>query len=283
MIEQREGLFKAAGGINIFYRYEVPENPRANLIIIHGVAEHSGRYQHVISRYAGKGYACFAMDWRGLGQSEGHRGHVDRIGDMLDDIARFVDLVREKSPGKPQFLLGHSVGGLLVLASAIRRPGLCAGVIASSPYIENALKVPAWKTHLAGLLSVVAPRVGITNEIPPGDVSRSPEVVDSYANDPLRYGKVTPRFFMELNRCMGETRQGAGRLTMPMLLMQAGADRIALPQGGERFAGQVGAADRQFVMFDGLFHELFNEPEKEQVFDCMDQWLEKHLDQGVMA
>lgn len=272
-----EGRMRAADGLQLFYRAAVPDQPRAALAFIHGVAEHSGRYTHVMQYFAAKGHACYALDLRGLGRSEGLRGHAERFEDLVQDVIDFVRLVREATPGRPSFLVGHSMGGLLVLSAGIDQPDLCSGIIASSPLIEMKVQVPQWKKSLAGLAVALAPRLAMNNGIPCEDVSRDPAVVGAYRLDPLVHTKVTARFYVELTRGMRRAGEGAGCLKLPLLVLQAGADRLVDPQASRAFTERTASTDKRFVLYEGLFHELFNEPEKSQVFECMSQWLEDHM------
>lgn len=277
MREILDGRLTGQGGVPIFYRGLIPENPRAVLVIVHGVAEHSGRYIHLMNDMARRGFASFAIDQRGLGQSGGFRGHVDRFEDLTEDVASLVTVARSDFPGLPVFLVGHSMGGLVVLLTGIRYPNGLSGVVASGPALALQVHVPAWKKALARVVGALAPRFSMDNGIPCEALSHDPEVVESYRNDPMRYPKLTARFYLEFVRAMGEASALAGQMHLPILIMQGGADCVVKPEASRAFADQAGSADKRFIMYDGLFHEIFNEPEKTQIFGVIADWVEEHL------
>lgn len=279
-MESFESRMQGAGGIHLFYRAVVPDHPRAAVALIHGVAEHSGRYAHVMKYLADRGFACYALDLRGLGRSEGVRGHTDRWEDLIGDVVDFTRVVKGALPGKPVFLLGHSMGGLLVLSAGIHQPKLCDGIVASSPLLRLKVQVPGWKRGLAKVVGSITPRLAMDNGIPCEDVSRDPAVVGAYRIDPLRYSKVTARFYLELTRGIREAAEGAGRMRLPFLIAQAGADKLVDPEAGRMFVDRAASTDKNFVLFEGLYHEIFNEPEKQQALDCVGQWLESHMAGG---
>lgn len=269
------GEFSGVHGVNIFYQTWIPETPKAVLVVAHGGAEHSGRYEHMARRFARKGYAVYALDHRGLGRSGGVRGDVEKFEYYLDDLETFAKLAKGKHPGLKAFLVGHSIGGLLVLGAAARNSGVASGVVASSPCLDLSMKVPPAKAALGRLLARIAPTLALDNGIPSDGVSRDPAVVEAYNRDPLRYGKVTARFFVELTRGMEMVRGMAGQLAMPSLIMQAGDDKLVSKDATIRFYEGIRFPDKEFRLWEGFYHELFNEPEKEQVFKVVDEWLEK--------
>lgn len=277
MREILDGRLNGLFGIPIFFRGLVPENPRAVLVIVHGVAEHSGRYTHLMRDMAQRGFASLAIDHRGLGKSGGFRGHVDRFEDLAEDVASLVTVARSDFAGLPVFLVGHSMGGLVVLLTGIRYPDGLSGVVASGPALALQVHVPAWKKGLAKVVGAIAPHFSMDNGIPCEALSHDPEVVESYRSDPLRYPKLTARFYLEFVRAMGEAAATAGQMQLPLLILQGGADCVVNPDAGRDFFDRAGSPDKRFVLYDGLYHEIFNEPEKERIFDVVADWLEQHL------
>lgn len=276
-VRHETGEFSGVRGVNIFYQTWIPEAPKAVLVVAHGGAEHSGRYEHLAKRFSGKGYAVYALDHRGLGRSGGVRGDVEKFEYYLDDLETFAKRAAGRHPGLKTFLVGHSIGGLLVLGACARNPKVANGVVASSPCLDLSMKVPPVKAALGRLLARIAPTLALDNGIPSEGVSRDPAVVEAYKRDPLRYGKVTARFFVELVRGMEMVRGMAGQLEMPCLIMQAGDDKLVSKDATIRFFEAIRFPDKEFKLWEGLYHELFNEPEKEEVFKLVEGWLEKRV------
>lgn len=271
------GEFSGELGVRIFYQRWVPDRPKGVLVVAHGGAEHSGRYTHLAERFSGKGYAVYALDHRGLGRSGGVRGDVEKFEYYLDDLETFVKIASSQYPEAKLFLLGHSIGGLLVLGCAARNSRVASGVVASSPCLDLSMKVPPVKAALGRFLARVNPTLALDNGIPSDGISRDKEVVAAYNRDPLRYGKVTTRFFVELTRGMEMVRGMAKSLKMPSLIMQAGDDKLVSKEATRKFFDEIEFQDKEFKLWDGLYHELFNEPEKEQVFELVETWIEKRI------
>ena len=150
------GYVRGPGSGRIFYRWHPAAEPRATILVIHGFAEHSGRYLHVFDRLNEAGFDCFAIDYRGHGRADGRRAYIDRFADYLDDVSAGFDLMRERRPDGPRFLLGHSQGGLICAAHAMGRRPAIDGLVLSGPFLGVALKVPAWKDALGRVLEYVA-------------------------------------------------------------------------------------------------------------------------------
>ncbi len=278
-----QGTFPGARGLSIFYRCWHPPGgiaaAKAGMVVIHGAAEHSGRYEHVGERYKTKGYAVWALDLPGLGQSGGLRGHVERFADYLADVRMLVRMVRDLLPGGKVFLLGHSKGGLITLAYAEEDGGTSIdGAAVSAPLLAFRMRVPPAKAVPAKILAGIFPRLSARNQIDPAALARNPEVGRRYMADPLLCQTVTFRYFTELLRAMDATSQKAGSLArLPILMMQGSADRIVDPDATRRFYDRLTIRDKEFQSFDGFYHELFNEDDREQVFAVLDGWLERHL------
>lgn len=279
---ESSGTFAGQGGLRIFYRRWLPEGglaaARASLVLVHGVAEHSGRYEHVGLRYASRGYAVWALDLRGLGQSEGVKGHVDRFDDYTDDLSILVGMAREALPGKKVFLVGHSKGGLIALYFSQQRGAEIDGVAASAPGLALAVKVPPSKLALARTMAGILPRFAQYNEVDPGVLSHDPEVGRRYVADPLLCRRVTARWFVEFSGAMQRTMDGAATYAgPPVLLLAAGDDRLVDSDRIRQYYDQLAAADKEFHRFEGFYHELFNEVERDKVFAVLDRWLERQV------
>ena len=272
-VEHRTGTFKGKGGLNLFYQAWVPCHSGAVIALIHGIGEHSGRYDHVGRRFAGEGYAVFAYDHRGHGRSQGTRGHVDRFEDYLDDVDAFLALVREQNPGKKVFLYGHSMGGLIALGYAEGHPGSLGGVIVTSPCLGLTVKVPPTKAALARVLSSLLPRLALDSGLPLKYLARNQRVGEEYAKDPHVGRKVSTRWYCELVRAMAEVNARAAQLAVPVIILQGGDDHLVSAEQTIRFYEQAGTPDKRLKVYEGFYHEIHNEDDREQVFQDVLAWL----------
>ncbi|MGE5584562.1 MAG: lysophospholipase [Bacillota bacterium] len=277
------GFIEGTGGVRLFYQCWLPEGqqPRAAMVITHGGAEHSGRYQNVVDHFVPRGYAVCGLDNRGHGRSEGQRGHVGRYEHIVDDLALFCGFVRRRTPGEARlFLLGHSIGGLTALSYAIRHgnSGSCPvdGIIVSGPCLALSMKVPPLKEALGRLVGGVFPMMTVDSGIPPDTLSRDPEVVTTYVSDPLRYPRITLRFYAELARQMAKTMAAAPFVQLPCLILQGGKDAIVSPYATRRFYSAMTCRDREMRVYPDSFHELFNDLNRGEVLADVADWLARH-------
>lgn len=264
----------SADGTSLYWQRVSPDGPaRAALLFVHGLAEHSGRYGHVLGHFAGRGFDCWALDYRGHGRSPGPRVHVDRFGEFDEDVAAVRHLAATTCPGLPLVLVGHSQGGLLVLRQALAEPQGLTGIIVSSPFlgIHPDSKPPAALQMVANIVSTFAKRLMFSKVADPALLSRRPGVAEAYVADPLVSSTVSARWFTEVVRAQAEA--GAG-LAVPALIMQSGDDRLADPAATRSWADNAPAHLVEYVEWDGFYHEMFNELEREQVFAHMEQWLQ---------
>lgn len=281
---QREaGRLASSDGLDLYWRAWTPAAARAVIVIVHGLAEHGGRYEETASSLAEWGCAVFAGDLRAHGLSGDIPGagrvHVRRFEDYFLDVDAVVGLARQRHPGLPLFLLGHSMGGLITLRYVLDRPADLAGAVISSPALGTHpdFKPPLALRLLVGLLSVIAPRARFPSDLDTTAISRDPAVVKAYIEDPLVSQKVSARWYAEILRSMKRAHADAARLTLPVLLMQSGADRLVDPAAPGRWAADAPAGLVELVTWDGFFHEMFNEPEKHRVMDHTLAWLQARL------
>lgn len=259
------------GGVHeLVRRWEPDGPPRAELVLCHGIAEHSGRYENAGARMADAGIRVTAYDQIGCGASGGRRAWVDSWSDVLDQIQRHVESVL--THGLPVVLLGHSNGGLFALEYALSerpRPDL---LVLSAPGLAGGA---LWQRSLAPVLSKLAPKLEIPNALDGLQLSRDPAVGEAYFADPLVNPKTTTHYGNELFRAMDRVRANVGKLDLPTLVIHGAADTIVPPQGSAPL-GDVGCVERR--LYPGLRHELFNEPEGMAVVDDVVTWIEAHLD-----
>jgi len=269
-----EGNFQGERDTQIYYQTWSPiAEPKATLIIVHGQGDHSGRYADAAEYLARMGYSVWAHDLRGHGRSGGKRGHVDSFDYYLSDLDHLVRIVKEHERLTKTFMMGHSLGGLVVIKYGERRGTELAGLVATSPLLRLRMKVPGWKKFIGRTLSSIAPTFTMTTGLDANLLSHDGEVVRQYVNDPLVHGVATARFYTEFLRAEDETFKEAGQLTLPCLITQAGADGIVDPSGTMDFFKKVGSADKTLKVYDGFYHEILNEPGKESVLAEIDTWL----------
>jgi alpha-beta hydrolase superfamily lysophospholipase len=277
-MNKREGQFTDRGERTIYYQYWEPDTiPRAVIILVHGAAEHSGRYDRFAGYFTDHGYAVAALDHPGHGRSEGTRVHIDRFDDYIDALERFHEQVNNDFPGVPQFLLGHSLGGLISARYLLRHQARFVGCVLSGPAIMTELEPGLVQTWMIRLFSMVAPRMGAL-QLDASGVSRDPAEVERYLKDPLVYnGKMTARLVSELFSAMQDIHQRAGEIQLPLLLLHGGADAMTAPAGSAFMHDSVNSTDKQLKIYPGLFHEIFNEPEYESVFADVLSWCDDKL------
>jgi lysophospholipase len=270
---------RTVDGFDLHCHAWAPPDPRGVIVIVHGLAEHGGRYRDTAEFFVAQGWAVVAGDLRGHGRSPdpaGRRVHVERFPDYFHDVDAFLGVARDAWPGRPVFLLGHSMGGLITISYVLRDPTGIAGVVISSPALDAHpdFRPPLLLRLLVGLLSRLAPRMLFPSDLDTDALSRDPDVVRDYVDDPLVSSKVSARFYAELMKAMQRVREQAGSLSIPMLLMQSGEDRLVDPDAPARWAASAPPGRIELVRWDGFYHEMFNEPEKDDVRERTMRWLD---------
>jgi len=263
--------------LELYYqRWRPGGAPRAVLAVLHGFGEHSGRYGNVVDWFVPRGYAVYAFDMRGHGRSSGKRGHFENMAQIREDVRIFLDLVRQEEPDSILFLLGHSQGGLAALNYVLHDPSGLAGVIASGPLLEQMTISPA-VVQILKVLSKVAPGFTVEAGLDVDALSRDTAVVRAYVDDPLVHGKMTLRMGTELMKAMAWTRDHAAYMALPCLLAWGSEDRLCAPQANLVFFESMTLDDKESLVFDGYYHEIFNDLGKEKVLADVESWLERHL------
>jgi len=262
------------------HRYAwLPPEPARSMILVHGYAEHAGRYDAMAMHFARQGHAVHAYDQAGHGRSEGPRGHVDRFDRLLDELARFVELVGAEHPGLPIALVGHSMGGLVTAATAAFRGPAVDRIVLSGALLASRVAGSfdrRLRLAAARVLSVFAPRLGFSTGLDAEGLSRDPDVVRRYREDPLVEDRMTARFAAGLFATVERTASAAARVARPILILHGGADPICPPEGSRRFHAGLDptvARHSRLSIYPALRHEIFNEPEREAIFAEMHAWL----------
>jgi alpha-beta hydrolase superfamily lysophospholipase len=265
--------FRSKDGLDLVARGWSPKNgSKAVVILIHGIGEHTGRYENVGLALAEQGYGLVGFDLRGHGKSGGPKGHTPSYDSLLDDISSFLLQVEARYPGMRRFLYGHSMGGNLVLNYVLRFKTDLVGVIATSPWLKLAFEPPASKVMLARLMNTIAPGFTQPSGLDTKALSRDPAVVMAYENDPLVHNKISARLFVSMYESGLWALEHASELPLPSLLMQGSADRLDSLDATKEFAAKAGTKVT-LKIWDGYFHELHNEPGKIEVLNVMLEWL----------
>lgn len=277
-MKHSDGRFTGAGERSIYFQCWEPElAPRAVLLVAHGAGEHSARYQQLALFFTGYNYAVAALDHNGHGYSEGRPGHVNNFDDYLYDLAILHGQLVSRFAGVPIFLLGHSMGGLIASNYLLRHQGDFVGAILSGPAIKTDLQPGVVQMLLLRLLALLAPRLGML-QLDAQGVSRDPEVVRKYVEDPLVFhGKMSARMLRELFAGMSMIQAGAANITLPMLILHGGADVMTAPEGSRFLYEHIGSTDKTLTIYPGLYHEIFNEPERAAVLAHVLDWCESRL------
>jgi len=274
-MKHQEGHFKGIRDLRIYYQCWLPESEsKAVLLIVHGLAEHSGRYMNVVNHFVPLGYAVYGIDHIGHGKSDGSRVYVRRFEDFTDTLKIFSDMISDWQPEKPIFLVGHSMGGLIGSIYLLDHQDKLSGAVLSGPSVKVPDNISSATVLVAKLFSTLMPKLGLIALEAEG-VSRDPAVVQAYLNDPLVYtGKTTARLGAELLKAMKCVAVDASKITLPILIVQGGEDRLVDPDGAQMLHDTVGSVDKTLKIYDGLYHEVFNEPEHLKVLGDVEAWLE---------
>ena len=273
-VERDEGWLPGTGGIALFRRDWLPDGGEAHAVCVlaHGGLEHSGRYDHLGARLAEDGIAVHAVDFRGHGRSSGRTGQIGRMSALVDDLDRLREYATKQHPSVPIFLLGHSLGAMVILEYLLTDRPRPVGAVLSGTGIDVS-GIPAAQARVARLLSAVAPNLGLV-ALDSSGVSRDPLVVAAYDSDPLVFrGKVPVRTAAELLVSADRVTPQLPSITTPMLVLHGAADVVAAPAGARLVHSRVASPDKTLSIKDGLYHEIFNEPEGDDVITEVVAWI----------
>ncbi len=278
-MNQEEFRLTASDGVALFaQRWEPDQKPVGVICLVHGLGEHSGRYDHLAEVLAQAGYATMAIDLRGHGLTPGKRGHVSSYRRMLDDITLLLQEAQKRHPGVPLFLYGHSMGGGLVLNYALRRDAPLAGVIATGPALRLGFEPPVIQVALTKLMNAIWPAFTQASGLDPESLSRDSKVVQRYQADPLVHDQVSASLFNGFYQAGLWALEHAEAFPVPLLLMHGSEDQLTSSEASREFAHRVGETCT-FRLWQGLYHEIHNEPEQDQVFAFLLGWLRQSVEQ----
>ena len=272
------GRFETADGMNLFEQWWRPEEkPKATVIIVHGYAEHSTRYTHVAEHLVNNGYDIETFDLRGHGQSEGKRAFVRSFDEYLGDLEQFLERVRQRMKTKNMFLLGHSMGGAIVSLFAITRKPDIKGLILSGPALKISDDISPLLVRLSSIIGTFLPRLP-TIKLDSSGISRDPEVVRRYDNDPLVYrGGIPARTGAEITGATKMIQAQMETITLPLLILHGADDRLADPEGSKSLYERAQSKDKNLKLYEGYYHEVMNEPEKKMVLADIVEWTDGRL------
>jgi len=273
-----EMTWKAHDNLDIFAQAWEPTmpQPKAVVCLVHGLGEHTSRYEHVAEAFGKQGFILFGADLRGHGRSGGARGHISSIEDFMKDIDTSLEQAHLHYPGLPLILYGHSLGGIQVLYYGLTRKPNVKGVIATSSGLHTALEKQHLKVMMAKVLGSLMPNTSMDSGLDPKSISHDESVVQAYIDDPLVHDKVSLGFGKIMVGVTGWTLAHANEFPLPLLLLHGKADRIAFPSSSIEFAASL-KEKCTLVLWDDAYHELHNEPEKEEVFKTMTLWMDARL------
>ena len=273
------GTFTTQDGTTLYWKAWLPDGtPKAVIHLIHGYAEHIERYGNVVNELVPAGYAVFGNDHRGHGRSQGRRGHVKSFQDFIEDERQFyTQVIRKELPDTPYFVLGHSMGSLIAMNYVEQNPDELKGLVLSGTGSQPGTDIPKILITLTKILSKILPAIHVKSPLPPEFISRDPDVVKAYVDDPLVYNVITPRLAHEMNRYVVLGAEKAFMIKTPVLI-QLGSQDTAF-SGQKELYEKIGAKDKSFKLYDGLKHEVYNElpNDRAKVLSDLHTWLDRHV------
>ena len=273
-----EDEYEGVDDTKLYYQAWLPENPKAVVQVIHGTFEHSGRYKNVVNQLVPKGYIIYAHDLRGHGKSKGIQNYVDSMDQYVEDEKKFYDIIKQKHSNLKIFMLGHSMGSGIAMYFTKKYESLIAGLILSGTakyYGGEAGKV---KKTFAKQMSKTFPKLRASSGVDPSLLSHDPQEVEAYKNDPLvHYKKITARLGWEMIKSFEEATEIVGDFKLPILIQRGSEDSIMT--GTEELRDAFRVSDLTYKEYEGLYHEIYNELEKDRVRVLNDlvDWLDNHL------
>lgn len=269
-----DGYIKSYDGLELYYLKSVPENSKGIVVIVHGFAEHSGRYEHLTKRLNDQNYGVYRFDNRGHGKTKGERGHIERFEDFIYDADTIVELAKAENNQLPIFMLGHSMGGFITAAYGIKYKDKLKGQIFSGAATTTAAQVKGIKGQLFVILNKIAPKFRVKNPIS-NALCKNQDVVRKYLSDPLILKDATLNFYVEfLVRGVKWLDANMEEYVYPCLILHGEEDKIVAKEASENFYKRIGSVDKTIRIFEGLYHEIMNEVKGDEVIDQICSWLD---------
>lgn len=261
-----ESYFKSHDHHRLYYQTWQAPKAKAVLIFVHGINEHSGRYSHAAHYFYNQGFTVYLFDQRGHGKSDGLRSYVDHFGQYSKDLHEFTKLTAEQEKNKKIFMVGHSMGGQIVINYISQYPQLLSGFITSSANIEVAIKISFLKRLIGEALVKFFPKLTLKNQIDLKFISRDPKIVKAYRDDPLVSKQVTLKLGSEFLANQKILMDQAKKIRLPALVMHGGDDKICTPEGSKKFYRYLASPNKEIKIYPKFYHEIFNEIGKKKVF-----------------
>ncbi|WP_396925023.1 lysophospholipase [Mycolicibacterium sp.] len=273
-----ERTFDGVGGVRIVYDVWTPDTePRGVVVLSHGLGEHARRYDHVAERFGEAGLITYALDHRGHGRSGGKRVRVKSIDEYTGDFGTLVTIAASAHPGLKRIVLGHSMGGGIVFAYGVDHQNDFDLMVLSGPAVAAQTGVSRGKLLLGKAVGSLLPDLPV-EELDSNAISRDPAVVAAYNADPLVWHGKIPAGIAKALVTVGETMpQRARQLTKPLLVVHGAEDALVPAAGSQLLVDCVGSSDVHLKVYPGLYHEVFNEPERDRVLDDVTAWIEARL------
>ncbi|MCB1308440.1 MAG: lysophospholipase [Leptospiraceae bacterium] len=252
--------------------------PKALLIWLHGFAEHRARYAEMARWFNENKISIITMDFRGHGQSDGKRGYIDSFHDYLDDVDALFDYVAANFQRLPILLGSHSNGGLIAARYIEDRHYTIRirGLVFTAPFMRVGVPVPAWKDKMARILGGIIPGLSVPSGIDPVLISHDANMVRGYRDDPMVFTNATTRWYLETTKHQSIALERANRIYLPTLVLQGTADKIVSPEATREFYDGISSSDKKWISYDGMFHEILNEIEREKVYKDILDWVRKY-------
>lgn len=280
MIYHSAGTFQGVEGLELYYQsWTPPGKVRAILAIVHGLGAHSSLYTNIIEYLLPKQYAVYSYDMRGHGRSPGARGYINKWAEYRDDLQAFLKLIQQQHAQQPIFLLGHSMGGLVVIDYTLRYPQKASklqGIITIAPSIGE-VGVSPLKLLLGKILSRIYPRFSLDAGLDITAGSRDESILASYTQDKLRHRRGTARLSTEFFNTLAWVQSHVKEWCRPLLILHGSADRITLAASSEIFYQQINYPDKLRIEYPGAYHDLYCDINYKEVLGDLNNWLEKHL------
>ena len=273
----KDGFFEGHDGLKLYYETWTTKPSKGVIVVSHGFAEHSGRYVHFAEYFLKHGYSVYVPNHRGHGKSEGERAFVNKFDDFVSDLKLFIEQVKQWENVDKVFLVGHSMGGAIALRYALKYPDDLKTVITSGAGLILTANVSGFLRMMAKFLSKIVPKMKIESKIDPNILTHDKEIAQKYANDPLVFKFTTVRLGAEMFSAGDDTLKQAHKLKVPILILHGGEDMLVSPRGSQIFFEKVPIEDKKLIIYPGLYHEIFNEIEREKVLKDVLDWVEKHL------
>lgn len=276
-----DGTFPGAGSVSLFYQAWTPPEGRrkkAVLINLHGLGDHSGLYPNLADYFPTRGVAVYAFDMRGNGRSPGQRAYLGSWQEYRGDLHEFVGRVRAWEPALPLFLLGNSLGGLVVLDYVLHHPGQVQGVIAAAPVLGE-VGVPPVLMALGRIMSRVLPRFSLNVGMDLTGLARDPSIIEAVLADPMFHRRGTARLSTEVTAAVSRVQRLAESWSVPLLVLHGSADRMVPPEGSRSFVAKVRYPDRELREYPEAYHGLFADLGFQEVLGDLEQWIDRHTPQ----